>query len=171
MLAMKRARPLTPERLDRLMRWSQLWLLRLAAWLVHNGWLAAPVERALEHILKPKLVYMARGICMLIAAKAVLAAPHVARKAGGKPPSTRIAHIRRSAIGARLRKLVRARDLRARIAALLMLLQNAEKEIARIAQRLKHGLSRRRGSVALASFDQKAVPTAPRIALSKCNSS
>jgi hypothetical protein len=63
----------------------------------------------------------------------------------------------RGLFGARLRKLARAKDLRARIAALLALIHNAEAHIAFEARRLAHGFTHRLGGVPRAAFIAEAL--------------
>jgi hypothetical protein len=125
--------------------------MRVAAWIVAIAGVSAPLERAVQRALAPRIDAVGKGVCQLIAIKASLRLGPAARKVGGRRGAAR-AHWLRTVIGSRLRRLVRARDLRARIAAILMLLQNAEQEAARFAKRLRCGLMRRRGGVPKSAF-------------------
>jgi hypothetical protein len=138
--------PISNQRLDRYLRWSRLWLLRLAAFIVQTAGLFAPLERAVQTALKPRIDILAQIIILAISLKArrLIATPPPAKphRPGKRPP-----HMMRMIIGSRLRRLARAKHLGARISALLALLQNAEAEIARLAKRMRLGLTRRRGGV------------------------
>lgn len=138
---------LSAQRVDRLLLWSRLWLLRLAAWLIEHVGLSAPLERALHDLIAPYIARKQKLILTLITLKALRARPPRRAYAPSHVRLYRRAHFIRAAIGARLRKLCRARDVRANIAALLRLLENAETEIARCAQRLARGLTRHIGGL------------------------
>ena len=159
-----RARPITIERLDRMMRWSMLWLLRLAAWIVEIAGVSAPLERAVVKAIESKLAIVARGVCMLIAAKAALRM-NTPKSTNGGAPKIACGGLR-VILGSRLRTLVRAKnlDVRAKIAGLLMLLQNADQEVSRFARRLRRGLTRRLGGVSRAAFETQILPMPQQVA-------
>jgi hypothetical protein len=129
----------------RAVRWANAALLRLAAWIVNIAGLSAPVERTVARLIHPFLNKMAMLISALIVIRAMALLPPPQRVRAGGPPSTESAHHMRRLFGARLRKLSKAGDPRARIAALASMLNNLNAHAARLARRLKSGLTRRVG--------------------------
>jgi hypothetical protein len=159
-----KAHRISNKRLDRLLVWSRLWLLRLAAWIVQAAGIYAPLDHALRALIAPPLKKVEKLICLSIAAKAVKRL-HFSTPRKGQGRATRPAHFMRSLIGARLRKLCRAKDLRAKISALLALIEHAEAEIARFTRHIKSGLSRRRGGVPRSAFKTTILAAAPAMLL------
>jgi hypothetical protein len=138
------AHSISIQRLDRLMLWSRLWLLKFASFILQTTALFAPLERAAGEILKPRLETLAKIILLLISLKAsrLIQTPVLQKRyAPGKSAPA----LMRRVFGSRLRRLTSARDPGAQIAALLSLLESAETEIARLVKRLRAGLTRRRG--------------------------
>lgn len=139
-------RPFTPQRIERLLLRSRLWLLRLAEAIVILAGLCAPLERALHQAAHRHLDRHARMICALIGVKALPLIKLPAPRVGGKPRRMNRAHFHRTLFGSRLRKRSRASDPRTRIAALFKLIENFESEVQRFARRLRNGLTRRLGA-------------------------
>ena len=154
---------ISTQRLDRLLLWSKLSLLRLAAWILQTAGAWAPLERAAQNALTKPIRVLGKIICALIILKASARTPKDTRLAQRKRMRVPRKNLHISAIrqlfGSRLRMLTRRRDLRAKISALLALLHNVEREIARFARRLRKGLTRRCGGVPLSAF-QGHVPFA-----------
>lgn len=153
MRAMKpAARPISNQRIDRALLWSQLWLLRIAKYILETVGAVAPLGKALERALAPSLTRLTKLVFALIANKALAQLPSFKFS---KPQTWRKNPSRafRALFGVRLRRLARARDVRARIAALLMLIANVAKEAARFARRIRNGLTSRLGGFVRESAD------------------
>lgn len=165
-------RLLSAQRLDRMLLFSRLWLLKLAGLILQIAGAYAPLERAIETALHKRLDRFTNIACAAIALKAhARTRPHKHPRRFGKTHK-RCANLKRAFLGARLRKLAKAKhDPRARIAALLMLIQNAETEIARFARRIQSGLTRRLGGVALCTLIGEASAPAPRAVIAIANTS
>lgn len=160
---MNQRRDISRERLDRLLRWSNLTLLRLAHWIVLHVGAWAPLERAIERILNLGLKRIEKIICALIVLKA---GAHRLRAAPSRIPClTPQSKTFRALFGARLRRLARGRDPRAKIAALLVLLRDADRESARFARRFKNGFTRRIGGFVPAQKPARLLRAAPVFAL------
>ena len=141
--------PISALRLARFCKAARLWLLRAGGWLIAVAGLSEPLGRAIDAAIRPFTKKMIWVVLTLIALMAQAHLPTPPRQsAGGRPKHAR-GNMNRSVFGARLRKLARAKDPRAIIAALLMLLQNAEAHALRLARRLRNGLARRLGGFAL----------------------
>src|SRR5262245_5306599 len=111
--------PISQARLTRLALAAQLYLLRLARWIVAVAGVAGPLEQALTRIAGPIVDAFAMIIVRIIVIKAALLIDTPARKSGG-PPKHEIRAFQRAVIGARLRKVARGpMDLRGRIAGLM----------------------------------------------------
>jgi hypothetical protein len=139
---------ISAHRLARFCKLARLWLLRVAGWLIGVAGLSTPLERAVAAAVRPFTTKMTRIVFRLIALKAMASLPPEEKRRGGPPRRAR-QHYERAVFGARLRRLVKARDPRALIAELLMLLQEADAHAKRLVRRLKNGFTRRRGGFAL----------------------
>jgi hypothetical protein len=139
---------ISEHRLERFYKLAQLWLLRVAGWLVAAAGLSAPLGRATRKAVRPFTKKMTAIVFRLIALKALSLLPLQKLSKGG-PPRRDLAAYERTLFGARLRQLVKAKDPRAILSALLMLLQNAGAHAERLARRLRNGFTRRRGGFVL----------------------
>jgi hypothetical protein len=148
---------ISTQRLDRLLLWSRLSLLRLAQWIVQHAGAWAPLERALTTMIAPRLAKLEKIISALIVFKAAAHAKPLARQKHYDPAGKRRL-TPRQIFGVRLRKLAKAKDPRAKIAALLALLETAEAESRRFARRMSKGLNRRRGGILQSAFNALVVP-------------
>jgi hypothetical protein len=167
-------------RLDRLMLWSQLWLLKLAQQIAQAAGAWAPqksqsFERAVQTALGPKIDFLGKLILALIVLKAGARTKPPRKQRAHGPPAKKVHNLRRL-FGARLRKLIRAknsqgRDLRAKISALLAVLQNAEKHIARAVRRLPRGFYRRVGGAPREAFIVEALGFAPCVVINSADTS
>jgi hypothetical protein len=144
------------QRLDRLMRWAQLSLLRLARAILEIADAWAPLDHAATRALTPKIARLEKIMLALIMLKGGLRAkpPRRERRFG---PKRRSGHNARRLFGARLRKSVKARDLRAKIAALLALAHDPEAHVADAARRLSRGFTRWYGGVPRLAFVAQAL--------------
>jgi len=86
---------------------------------------------------------VAKGIGALLILR-VTRMLHLPARTSSIPRRTPLAAARRAMLGSCLRRLLRGKRVRARIAALLYVLRNMDRLAARMAQRLKRGLTRRR---------------------------
>lgn len=132
--------PIFPKlRLARLMTCARLWLVWLMAQLAAIG--SAPIERW----LRERTDDMALGIGWLIVLHAWLRLPRRAAPARNRRHGRlKTRGLRRAIVGSALRRALRARGAAARIAALSAIVANPEPHIARLARRLRRGLSRLR---------------------------
>lgn len=127
-----RTPPITRHKVARLFAWAQLWLVGFVAACI--AWGGAIPRRTLDRV--------ARRAHILIVCAAV------SRGLPGRPSRNRHGrkkHVtRRIVIGARLRAATRGKSWQARIFAILALIRDAERHIARLMRRLRRGLSRLR---------------------------
>jgi flagellar biosynthesis protein FliQ len=142
---------LTAHRIARFCKLAQMVLLRAAYWLASVACVWAPLERAIEDITRPFIAKMTRVVLTLILLKAWMQIrERAAFKRGplksGRPRRAQYASYR-AIFGSRLRRLTRARDLRAKIVALLNLLNEIDVHAARLARRFASGLVRRIGVI------------------------
>ncbi len=129
--------PHIPARLQRILRWVGLWAIAMQAFLdficAHG-----PLSREAERFAHSLMRKAARG-----AAKAIVViALHTKRTRNSACPVMR-AGIVRACIGAKLRKALRHRDVRARIAMIARVVRDATIWIARARRRFEHRLLRR----------------------------
>lgn len=148
------ADPTSDLRLKRFYRWAMLWLKWFVAFLDGAG-AFAPISKQAEMIGHRWLDGIERIIVAIVALRA---GPRVRRLQPRKGVSERrlkeIA-LRRAVVGTKLRRLLRAKDLRQRIDALA---QNIDALVARLLKRLPRGLTRRRP---IKARRRSCAPTAP----------
>ncbi|MBX3430054.1 MAG: hypothetical protein KF779_10795 [Hyphomonadaceae bacterium] len=131
--------PISELRLQRYHRWILLWLAWFAAFLTQAG-AVAPLSRQAAKIAHQWLDGIERNLIELIlirAARQVRTIPTLKHTAHRR----RETHLARAIVGAAMRRALRPRDLRRRIAALS---QPIAPLAARILRRIPRGLTRRR---------------------------
>jgi hypothetical protein len=134
------AEPISDLRLKRFHRWAMLWLRWFVAFL-DSAEILAPLSKptqAIGHQLLDRIERIIMAIVML------RAAPHVRRmrpRKGVAEHRRKESALARAVVGASLRRSLRAKDLRQRIARLT---QNIDTLVARLLRRLPRGLTRRR---------------------------
>jgi hypothetical protein len=126
---------LTRHRLARLDAWARLWLMwcvgAVAAWWSDGG-------RAPARALDP----LARHVGALIVLNAAARMPVLARAKHWRGRRKHAAL--RTVAGAPLRRAMRGRDYPSRVIAILTVMRDAERHIARLLRRLRRGLTRLR---------------------------
>jgi hypothetical protein len=126
---------ITAHRLARLNAWARLWLMWIAgvwaAWWSGGGRADA---RALDSLAR-----RAGQMIMINAAARYRGAPRSRHRHGRLKP-VRL----RTILGARLRRALRARDLPARLFAILSVMRDLDRAVARLLSRLPRGLTRLR---------------------------
>jgi hypothetical protein len=134
------AQPISELRLKRLHRWAMLWLAWFAAFVdAAAAW--SPLSQQAQAIGHRWLDGIER---LLFAIIMVRAARHVRRlppRNGPAPHRRKESGFRRAVIGYKLRRSLRAKDLRQRIERLR---QDIEALVAQVLRRLPCGLTRRR---------------------------
>ena len=150
------AEPITQHRLQRFHRWAMLWLTWFAAFLDAASGFAplAPQAQRIAHAWLNRIEHVIVSIVMLRAAPRVRT---IRARRHGTAPNRSGVSLRRAVIGSAMRRALRPKDLRRRIAALT---QNLDALIARLLKRLPRGLTRRSPIVAR----PEARPTLARIA-------
>jgi hypothetical protein len=134
------AQPISDLRLTRFHRWAMLWLKWFAAFLDAAG-AVAPVSTQAERIGHAWLDRIERVILAIVMLRA---APRVRCIRTHRPfavHSLKQDALSRAVIGAKLRRALRPKPLRARIEALT---QSIDLMVARLLKRLPRGLTRRR---------------------------
>jgi len=140
------------------MRWSAaffVWFVaRCAAWMASGG---AVSRRDLDHVARftGKLVF-------------VHVAARITPRTSGKHRHGRISvkgKAYRQLIGAHLRNAMRGRDFGSRMYAILCVVRDMDKHVARAMRRLRCGLTRLRILDPIACAERCVAQTAPRVAL------
>jgi len=134
------AEPISDLRLSRFHRWAMLWLKWFAAFLDAAGALA-PISVQAERIGHRWLDRIERIILAIVMLRTV---PRVRCIRSHRPFAVhrlRQGALPRAVIGAKLRRTLRPKSLRARIEALT---QSIDSLVARLLKRLPRGLTRRR---------------------------
>ena len=134
------AEPFTQHRLQRFHRWAMLWLAWFAAFLDTASGFAplSPQAPRMAHAWLDRIERVIVSIVMLRAAPRVRSIR--VRRHGAEPNRSDVS-LRRAVIGSAMRRALRPKNLRRRIAALT---QNLDALIARLLKRLPRGLTRRR---------------------------
>lgn len=149
--------PVSNLRLTRLLLWAGLWLGRVLDWLaLEDSAVADRVDVLLRHLQR---------IVTSIIIVRVRKRYRPRRRPRPWLPARRDGW-GRAIIGAELRRAFRARGLTARITALRAAIANAHKLVARLAHRLRQGLTRRAPVHACAG---QASPLADALALPFCS--
>jgi hypothetical protein len=134
------APPISDLRLSRFHRWAMLWLTWLAGFLDEAAAFAplSAQAKAIAHRWLDQIEWLVGGIVIIRAARQLRRAPPSHRLRAHK---LKTKALRRAIFGARLLRRLRAKDLRARIAALRA---DVGALVAHILKRLPRGLTRRR---------------------------
>jgi hypothetical protein len=136
------AKPVSELRLTRLHRWAMLWLKGFLAFLDAAAWIA-PLSRQVEKIAHARLDSIERLIVSLLVIRVARRVRQLNRKSFTLRRGITRDGWRRAVLGSALRRALRPKDVRARIAALR---QDISTLAARLARRLPRGLTRRRGA-------------------------
>jgi hypothetical protein len=156
--------PISNQRLARITTWVRLWLLRLAGFVIEHAGASAPPPRWLERMIEPMLAYLARTLALLIVVRALQRVdlpPTRGRRFPGRYRPMR-ASMERLLVGAPLRRALRGRDVRARIAALLHFMCDPEAAITAQAARLRRGVRFLR-AIFFAECKTTPAPAGPRL--------
>jgi hypothetical protein len=126
---------ITAHRLARLNAWARLWLMWVvgvwAAWWTRGGRADA---RALDPLARRV------GTMIMINAAARFRPPQRSRHRHGRLQPVRL----RTILGARLRRAMRGKDVPHRLVAILTLMRDLDRAVARLLKRLPRGLTRLR---------------------------
>jgi hypothetical protein len=134
------AEPFTEHRLQRFHRWAMLWLAWFAAFL-ESASLFAPISAQAEAIGHRWLDRIERMIMAIVMLRAVPRVRRVTARRGVAEHRHRERALARAVVGSALRRAIRSKHLRERIARLQ---QNIDTLVARLLRRVPRGLTRRR---------------------------
>ena len=134
------AEPISDLRLQRFHRWAMLWLKWFAAFLDAAG-AFAPISKQAESIGHHWLDRIERIILAIVMLRAVRRVRRIKSHRPFAVHRLKQRALPRAVIGSALRRALRPRDLRQRIAALT---QSIDGLVARLLKRLPRGLTRRR---------------------------
>ena len=151
---------ISEQRLQRLHRWILLWLKWFAAFLTQAESIM-PFSRQAANVAHGWLDIIERRVLLLITARVLpLLRPQQPPK--HSPRRRKERQFQRAFVGEALRRALRAKDLRARIAKLS---RDLAPLVARLAKRLRRGLTRRRPFIARpeAQCAEPETQTAPRV--------
>ncbi len=131
--------PITQHRLQRFHRWAMLWLTWFAAFLdAASGF--APLSPQAQRAAHNWLNRIERVIVSIVMLRAAPRVRTIRMRRHGAAPNRSNVSLRRAVMGSSMRRALRPKDLRHRIAALT---QNLDALIARVLKRLPCGLTRR----------------------------
>ncbi|MFZ2030610.1 MAG: hypothetical protein WAU68_09910 [Vitreimonas sp.] len=134
------AEPFTQHRLQRFHRWAMLWLAWFTAFL-ESARLFAPITAQVEEIGHRWLDRIERVIMAVVMLRAVTRVRRVTPRKGVDEHRRKDSALARAVVGSALRRAIRSKDLRERIARLQ---QDIDALVARLLRRLPCGLTRRR---------------------------
>jgi len=156
------AEPFTQHRLQRFHRWAMLWLAWFAAFL-DSASAFAPVTKQVETIGHRWLDRIERIVMAIVMLRAVRHVRGMQAREGVAEHRRKERALARAVVGSALRRAIRSKDLRERIARLQ---QDIDALVARLLRRLPRGLTRRgpikrrRDSSAIDAFLDAHYPTA-----------
>lgn len=138
--------PISPHRLARLTRWMRLWL-KWFAWAFFTCF-PPNMPRTWRASAEAQLDIVTKTVRDIVFLHACARMPPLKFHAVHRYGRYKRRGERRAIIGSALRKAVRGKGFRARIAAIIAVMEDIERHIVRLARRLRKGLTRMRVIVA-----------------------